>query len=78
MSGSVWESDPEPEDNTQDYMSQHNDWMDMYLTPPPGPTQETQYDQGGSEIPLRNVRAPRRYGWTTPNTLPDRHARRRL
>ena len=77
LSGSLWASEPEPEDNTHDYMSQQNDWIDMYSTPPPGPTQETQYDQVDYEIPLRQLRAPHRYGWTTPTTLPERRGRRR-
>ena len=77
MSGSVWASEADPEDSTHDYMSQPNEWMDMYMTPPPGPTQETQYEEDGSEIPLRQFRAPQRYGWTTPTTLPERRPRRR-
>jgi hypothetical protein len=77
MSGSVWASEADPEDSTHDYMSQPNEWMDMYMTPPPGPTQETQYEEDGSEIPLRQFRAPQRYGWTTPTSLPERRPRRR-
>ncbi|XP_044947401.1 uncharacterized protein LOC123396564 [Hordeum vulgare subsp. vulgare] len=38
--------------------SQQNMWSNMFSTPPPWPTQDTQYDQGGSEIPPRNIRPP--------------------
>ena len=79
MSESAWESEQDTgEDQTQDFWSQHQSWMDIYNTPPPGPTQETQdtqNQQDGSEIPLRQWRAPHRYGWSTPDTPAERRPR---
>ena len=77
MSGSGWDSDHEGGHNRQDFLSQHNEWMDIYTTPAPPPTQETQHDQAWSELPPRNVRAPHRYLWPTPPTPPPRRGGRR-
>jgi hypothetical protein len=77
MSGSGWDSDHEDGHNTQDYFSQHYEWMDMYSTPAPPPTQETQYDQDGSELPPRIIRPPHRYMWPTPDPVPPRRGGRR-
>ena len=78
-SDSTFDSAPDGGHNTQDQVSQHiANWMDTYYsTPPPGPTQDTRYDQDGSELPPRNIRAPHRFGWPTPETQPERHGRRR-
>ena len=60
----MWGSDHHPEDNIQAQMSQHTQWMNMFSTPPPGPTQDTQHDQGESEIPPRHV--GHQTGWDGP------------
>ena len=73
----TWGSDQHPEDNIQAQMSQHTQWMNMFLTPPPGPTQDTQHDQDESEIPPRHIRAPDRLGWSPIPDPPPRQARRR-
>ena len=77
MSGSGWDSDHEGGYNRHDFLSQHNEWVDMYLTPAPPPTQETRYDQEWSELPPRNVRAPHMYMWTPTPTPPPRRGRQR-
>ncbi|XP_044429155.1 uncharacterized protein [Triticum aestivum] len=73
----MWGSDQHPEENIHAQMSQHTQWMNMYSTPPPGPTQDTQHDQGESEIPPRNIRPPNRLGWSPLSDPPPRQARRR-
>ena len=73
----TWGSDQHPEENIQAQMSQHTQWMNMFSTPPPGPTQDTQHDQGESEIPPRHIRAPDRLGWSPLPDPPPRQARRR-
>lgn len=70
LSGSTWGSHP-AEETRQDF--RYTDWMSSMQTPPPQPTQETQYDQSH----LRDIRAPRRYGWSTPPQQPPRRGRRR-
>jgi hypothetical protein len=77
MSGSGWDDDLDGGHNTQDFLSQHDEWMNMYSTPAPPPTQETQYDHDGSELPPRNVWAPHRYLWPTPPPPAPRHGRGR-
>jgi hypothetical protein len=76
MSGYDWTSEQGDENNTQDHTA-HSQWIDTFQTPPPQPTQETQYDEHGSQIPARNVGPPHRYGWTPPNPPPPRQGRRR-
>ncbi|KAM3412802.1 hypothetical protein ACQJBY_004145 [Aegilops geniculata] len=73
----TWGSDQHPEENIQAQMSQHTQWMNMYSTPPPGPTQDTQHDQEESETPPRHIRAPDRWGWSPLPDPPPRQARRR-
>ena len=77
MFESRWESEPDDGHNTQEYMSQHNEWVDMYSTPAPPPTQETRFDLDGSELPPRIIRPPHRYLWPTPETPPQRRGGRR-
>jgi hypothetical protein len=68
-------SDQDPEH--MEYYSTQQNYVGMQ-TPPPEPTQETQYDpESGSWIPARNVRAPDRFGWTPRTTPPPRNPRRR-
>ena len=53
-------------------------WLGTYNTPPPYPTQASQYDDDdGSLIHGRPVNQPDRLGWTTPNPGPPRLIRRR-
>ncbi|XP_073362040.1 uncharacterized protein [Aegilops tauschii subsp. strangulata] len=59
----TWGSDQHPEDNIQAQTSQHTQWMNMFSTPPPGPTQDTQHDQGESEIPPRHIRMAEGTQW---------------
>ena len=54
-SGSPWESEPEA-------YSHHGNWMGMYNTPPPQPTQETQQEHDESLIPALDVRHVRLSG----------------
>ena len=76
-SGSAWGSDQEGGDTHEAY-TQLGNWMGMYNTPPPQPTQETQQDHDESLVPGRDVRPPHRYGWTPPpNAPPPRRGRRR-
>ena len=78
LSGSTWASDRDGGNNMMEDHATHTDWMNIFQsTPPPDPTQETQYDEYGSEIPSRNVGAPHMYGWTTPRPPPERRGRRR-
>ena len=58
LSGSPWGSE-------HDAYNIHDNWMGMYNTPPPQPTQETQQEHDESLIPARDVRPPHRLGWTT-------------
>ena len=65
---------------TQNLQEMQSQWFEQgYYTPPPGPTQDTQYAQDGSIIPMRQLHYPNRYGWTTPGEpphRPDRHRNR--
>ncbi|XP_051228965.2 uncharacterized protein [Lolium perenne] len=68
-------SDQDPEH--MEYYSTQQNYVGMQ-TPPPEPTQETQYDpESGSWIPARITRAPDRFGWTPRATPPPRNPRRR-
>ncbi|KAM0868840.1 hypothetical protein ACQ4PT_041051 [Festuca glaucescens] len=68
-------SDQDPEH--MEYYSTQQNYVGMQ-TPPPEPTQETQYDpESGSWIPARITRAPDRFGWTPHATPPPRNPRRR-
>nr|XP_051223724.1 uncharacterized protein LOC127341826 [Lolium perenne] len=68
-------SDQDPEH--MDYYSTQQNYVGMQ-TPPPEPTQETQYDpESGSWIPARITRAPDRFGWTPRATPAPRNPRRR-
>ena len=52
---------------TQNPQEMQSQWFEQgYYTPPPGPTQDTQYAQGGSLIPMRQLHYPNRLGWTPP------------
>jgi hypothetical protein len=78
MSGSTWASEQDGDTNVEQEYASHTDWLNLFQTPPPDPTQDTQYHEDGSEIPARNVGPPHRYGWTTPpNPPPQRRGRRR-
>ena len=71
-------------------MDEINTWMNLYATPPPNstqqtqftpppqpmqPTQEQQFNEDGT--PLRQPRAVNRYGWPTPEDPPACRGRRR-
>uniref|UniRef100_A0ACD5TRB7 Uncharacterized protein n=1 Tax=Avena sativa TaxID=4498 RepID=A0ACD5TRB7_AVESA len=76
VSGSAW-TDQVVDHSTRVFMTQSS-WLNIFQTPAPDPTQETQYDEHGSVIPPRQVRPPHRFGWTTPpNPPPERRGRRR-
>ena len=79
-SGSAWESEHDS-GTIPEVRTQLDNWMGMYNTPPPYPTQETQDDDdAGSLIPGRAVVPPNRLGWTPPDpnlARPPRRGRRR-
>ncbi|KAK1694130.1 hypothetical protein QYE76_010827 [Lolium multiflorum] len=71
-----WGASDQDTEHMEYYSTQQN-YVGMQ-TPPPLPTQETQYDpESGSWIPARNVRAPDRFGWTPRGTPPPRQPRLR-
>ncbi|KAK1692955.1 hypothetical protein QYE76_009652 [Lolium multiflorum] len=71
-----WGASDQDAEHMEYYSTQQN-YVSMQ-TPPPEPTQETQYDpESGSWIPARNVRAPDRFGWTPRVTPPPRQPRLR-
>jgi hypothetical protein len=71
-----WGASDQDAEHMEYYSTQQN-YVGMQ-TPPPEPTQETQYDpESGSWIPARNVRAPDRFGWTPRVTPPPRQPRLR-
>ncbi|KAK1609310.1 hypothetical protein QYE76_032983 [Lolium multiflorum] len=71
-----WGASDQDTEHMEYYSTQQN-YVGMQ-TPPPLPTQETQYDpESGSWIPARNVRPPDRFGWTPRGTPPPRQPRLR-
>ncbi|XP_051212069.1 uncharacterized protein [Lolium perenne] len=71
-----WGASDQDAEHMEYYSTQQN-YVGMQ-TPPPEPTQETQYDpESGSWIPARNVRAPDRFGWTPRVMPPPRQPRLR-
>ena len=77
MSGSSWGTEHDGGYSQEDPMSQHIDFMGIFNTPPPGPTQDTQYAQDGSLIQMRQLQYPDRWGWTPRGQPPFREDRRR-
>jgi len=79
-SGSAWESEHDSGTIPQTRIELQN-WLGVYNTPPPFPTQETQDDdEAGSLIPGRPVVPPTRLGWSSPDpnlVRPPRMTRRR-
>ncbi|KAM0897996.1 hypothetical protein ACQ4PT_022222 [Festuca glaucescens] len=69
-----WGASDQDAEHMEYYSSQQN-YVGMQ-TPPPEPTQETQYDpESGSWIPTRIIRPPNRFGWTPRATPPARQPR---
>ena len=76
-SSGSWESD-EAGGYTQNPQEMQSQWFEQgYYTPPPGPTQDTQYAQDGSLIQMRPLQYPDRWMWTPRGQPPFREDRRR-